>query len=330
MKIITFFNNKGGVGKTTLVYHVASMFAELGHKTLVADLDPQANLTNMYLSNDKLAEIFLSNKKEKTIKWALRKIERSQGDIEKAHTEHINENLFLIPGDLELSLLEDKLSENWYKLLKGEWYPFALQTALYRVLKNTARQHNASYIFVDIGPNFGSLNRAILINSDFFIVPSGADLFSIQGLKNIGNRLQAWQTDWQDALSRRLPESKEIELSENPTIPLGYVIMQHGVSGNKPVKAYQAFAERIPNVFHQYLLSNEGSTYGYDKDPYCLALIKHYHSLMPMAMEARKPIFMLKPADGAIGAHFNAVKKVYDDFENLSKKIIDKMNQYSN
>ncbi len=54
----------------------------------------------------------------------------------------------------------------------------------------------------------------------------------------------------------------------------------------------------------------------------CLALLKHYHSLMPMAMEARKPIFLLKPADGAIGAHFQAVQRSYTDFKSLCEKII--------
>jgi hypothetical protein len=56
-------------------------------------------------------------------------------------------------------------------------------------------------------------------------------------------------------------------------------------------------------------------------DPYCLALLKHYRSLMPMAMEARKPIFFLKSSDGAIGAHIEAVKSCYQDFQKLAAKI---------
>ena len=57
------------------------------------------------------------------------------------------------------------------------------------------------------------------------------------------------------------------------------------------------------------------------QDPYNLALLKHYRSLMPMAMEARKPIFALKPADGAIGAHVEAVRSCYGDFLALARKI---------
>ena len=49
MKTIAFFNNEGGVGKTSLVYHLAWMYADLGLSVLAADLDPQANLTTMFL-----------------------------------------------------------------------------------------------------------------------------------------------------------------------------------------------------------------------------------------------------------------------------------------
>jgi hypothetical protein len=59
-----------------------------------------------------------------------------------------------------------------------------------------------------------------------------------------------------------------------------------------------------------------------EEDSNCIGLLKHYHSLAPMSMEARKPIFLLKPADGAIGAHVYAVNKSYDDFERITKNIL--------
>jgi chromosome partitioning protein len=59
VKKIVFFNNKGGVGKTTMVYHTAYMLSELGKKVLVADLDPQANLTSLFLTQERLEEVFL-------------------------------------------------------------------------------------------------------------------------------------------------------------------------------------------------------------------------------------------------------------------------------
>lgn len=321
MKTITFFNNKGGVGKTSLLYHTAQMFAELGKRVLAVDLDPQTNLTQIFLEEAHFLEIV---EQDKTIKHALRLIEKKQGDITDAYVEQLNENLFLIPGDLELSLIEDKLSKEWYECLTGEWYPFALQSAFYRIIKNVAKRLEIDYVFIDVGPNFGAINRASLISSDYLIVPSTADLFSLKGLSNIGERIKSWTEEWNKRMDERKKETLQLALPSSKICPLGYVLMQHGVTGNKPVKAYKKFADRIPEVFRaSFGLPNDSLHLKFDNDPYCLALVKHYNSLMPMAMEARKPIFALKPADGAIGAHYHAVKMVYEDFERLSTKIIE-------
>ena len=63
MKIITFFNNKGGVGKTTTVYHIAWMLKELNYQVLAVDLDPQCNLSSIFLPTERMEEIVLKNKK---------------------------------------------------------------------------------------------------------------------------------------------------------------------------------------------------------------------------------------------------------------------------
>jgi len=52
-------------------------------------------------------------------------------------------------------------------------------------------------------------------------------------------------------------------------------------------------------------------------------LIKHYHSLAPLAQEARKPLFLLRSADGAIGAHQHAVRDAYGHFETLARRVLD-------
>jgi len=303
------------------------MFAELGYRVLAVDLDPQTNLSQIFLDDQKLYQLF---EEKKTIKSALSQIENKRGDILEAHVEKIRDNLLLIPGDLDLSLVEDKLSQEWYSCLTGEWYPFALESAFYRIIKNASERHSIDYVFVDVGPNFGAINRSSLISSDYLIVPSTADLFSLKGLSNIGSRIKSWSIEWQKRLEERRSDAMELELPQADIFPLGYVLMQHGVTSNKPVKAYKKFADRIPDVFRLSLKNAPlEEQISFENDIYCLALIKHYNSLMPMAMEARKPIFDLKPADGAIGAHYQAVKKVYNDFEVFCTKIIAKIEEES-
>jgi hypothetical protein len=156
-----------------------------------------------------------------------------------------------------------------------------------------------------------------------------ADLFSLQGLKNVGKRLEKWQKEW----NKRKVENPdaELKLPNAAIIPLGYVIMQHGIKESRPVKSYLKWANRIPRVFIESVLKGQlAIDMNVEADENCLALLKHYHSLIPMAMEARKPIFLLKPADGAIGAHFGAVKNAYTDFKLLTEKILSKINGKEN
>ena len=60
-------------------------------------------------------------------------------------------------------------------------------------------------------------------------------------------------------------------------------------------------------------------------DPNCLAHLKDYRSLMPMAQEENCPMFMLKPAHGAIGAHQKAVRDCYTDFQNLARELLGRL-----
>jgi chromosome partitioning protein len=323
MKTLIFFNNKGGVGKTTLVYHVGYMLAELGKRVLLADLDPQMNLTSILLSDEQLLTIYDNPVSRPTIMDSIRPVIGGTGDFKPAHLETITENLYLIPGDLDLSGFEDRLSDSWTKCLNREELAFRTVSVFYRVIQEAASRVEADYCLIDIGPNFGAINRATLIMADYVIVPMAADLFSLQGLKNVGKTLTTWRTEWLDRQSRN-PEPK-LSLPNAVMQPSGYVVMQHAVRENRPVKAYTKWANRIPNTYsefvvHQHLEPLIETTI--ETDINCLAILKHYRSLMPMAMEVRKPIFLLKPGDGAIGAHFQAVKEVYEQFKTLGQKII--------
>ncbi len=324
MKTIVFFNNKGGVGKTTLVYHFTYMLAELGYRTLAIDLDPQANLTSMFLSDERLQEIYDNENFRPTILESIKPLNRGISDIQPVHIENISDKIGLIAGDLELSLFEDKLSSSWGNCLNRDEAAFRIVSSFYRVILEANKRFEADFNIIDIGPNFGAINRATLIAADYVVVPMAADLFSLQGLKNLGNRLDNWHSEWEDRANRN-PETTLV-LPQGVMKPLGYVVMQHGIKESRPVKSYLRWANRIPNVFRKFVLKEQiNDNVTVDSDEYCIALLKHYHSLIPMAMEARKPIFLLKPSEGAIGAHFGAVRNAYADFKSLTLRVITAM-----
>ncbi|HBK22262.1 MAG TPA: chromosome partitioning protein [Planktothrix sp. UBA10369] len=320
--IIAFFNNKSGVGKTSLVYHLAWMYNNLGLRVVAADLDPQANLTAAFLDEDRLEEIWEGNSQPNTVFRCVQPLIKGTGDIDSPQLELIEDNLALLVGDLLLSGFEDDLSSEWPGCMDRKERSFRVISAFWRLLQYTAESHHAHVILTDLGPNLGAINRAALIAANYVVVPIAPDLFSLQGLKNLGPTLKRWRQEWQERLAKN-PVS-DLQLPSGQMQPVGYVLLQHSVRLDRPVKAYQRWMNRIPNIYRQAVLGEpENPELALSQDPNCLALLKHYQSLMPLAQEAHKPMFALKPADGAIGSHLQAVQSVYKDFQQLALKILE-------
>jgi len=318
--VITFFNNKGGVGKTTLVYHLAWMYTELGLRVLAADIDPQANLTSAFVNEDRLEELWPDDEHPHTIAGCLGPLIRGVGDVAAPHLEPAGDGLSAIVGDLALSGFEDELATQWPGCLDRKERAFRVISAFWRILQMGAKDASADVILMDLGPNLGAINRAALIASDFVAIPLSPDLFSLQGLRNLGPTLRRWREEWGERLARNPLVS--LILPKGEMKPVGYIVLQHSVRLDRPVKAYNRWIGRIPDVYHRAVLDDQLNLgYSVQDDPSRLALLKHYRSLMPMAQEARKPMFDLKPADGAIGSHIKAVQGTREDFETLAREL---------
>ena len=321
MRTIAFFNNKGGVGKTTLVYHLAWMYSELGFSVVAADLDPQANLSTVFLSEERLEQLWPDGDHPDSILGAVSPIQRGLGDIREPHVEEIAANLGLIVGDLGLSSFEAKLSSAWPDCLDRDESAFRTESAFHRTILDAAGKRNADLALIDVGPNLGAINRAAIIAANFVVFPLAPDLFSLQALRNIGRTLGEWRKAWQDRIDRR-PDDPDLLLPAAGIGPAGYVVMQHAVRAGRPVQAYQKWISRIPDVYRNAVLGRPGAgVSSTEDDDECLATLKHYRSLMAMAHEVRKPMFHLRAADGALGGHIYAVQDCYRDFERLAASI---------
>lgn len=320
MKTIAFFNNKGGVGKTSLVFHLAWMYADMGVNVVAADLDPQANLSSMFLDDDQLEKLWLPTDRPPTVYGSLKPLLEGTGDIAEPHVEDIAPALGLIVGDLSLSLAEDELSSQWPDCLDRKPRAFRVLSALWRTLQLAATASEAEIVLIDVGPNLGAFNRAVLVAADHVVVPLAPDLYSLQGLRNLGPTLRRWREEWAERRVRNPVENLDVPTGDMR--PSGYVVLQHAVRLDRPVKAYGRWMDRIPSVYREAVLDEKSQAgVAIDHDPYCLATLKHYRSLMPLAQEARKPMFALKPADGAIGGHARAVQDCHGDFRALAKAI---------
>jgi chromosome partitioning protein len=329
--IIAFFNNKGGVGKTSLVYHLAWMYNELNLRVMAVDLDPQANLTAAFLSEERLEELWLVNNRPNTIYRCVQPLVRGVGDIVTPQLEEIKPGLFLLVGDLFLSSFEGNLSTEWPGCMDRKELSFRTTSAFWRLLQRAINVYTPNVILLDLGPNLGAINRAAMISADYVVIPLSPDLFSLQGLQNLGPTLRRWRSEWRERLKKN--PSKELKLPSPRMQPVGYVVLQHlqhDSRPDKPAKAYQRWIERIPGTYRRHVLDQAETPVGISDDVYCLAMLKHYKTLMPLAQSAHKPIFKLTSADGAVGGSIQVAQSAYKDFEQLSRKIARNCKAYKN
>ena len=321
--IISFFNNKGGVGKTSLVYHLAWMYAERGKQVVAIDLDPQSNLSSFFLTEEKIEALWMAEDQPNTIYRCIQPLIKGIGDILSPQLEEVELNsvtVALLAGDLALSQFEDDLATVWPECADGRERAFRVISSFWRIIQLAIDNYSADLVLVDMGPNLGSINRAVMISTDYLVIPLASDLFSVQGLRNLGPTLSKWRLQWEE---RRFKNpTSDLKIPQGKMIPLGYIAMLHAERESRPTIAYQRWLERIPQVYRSEILNDtESEVPSLEADPNRLGSLKHYRSLMPMAQDARKPIFFLKPADGIVGAHYYSVQDAYRDFEQLSKSI---------
>ncbi|TQM81429.1 cellulose biosynthesis protein BcsQ [Saccharothrix saharensis] len=347
MIALALFNNKGGVGKTTLTYHLAHMYQRLGVRVLAVDLDPQANLTSAFLNEDDLATLWgepespawqqhrpplfdvVSNKVTEhvgTVAQSVHPIMEGLGDVTHFAPVKVAPGLSLVPGDLELSAFEEKLSDAWPRSFPGnDLAAIRTTTAFHRIIREAAASTEAQLVLIDVGPNLGAINRAALLAADSVLMPLAADLFSLRGLRNLGPTLRDWRTTWQDTIRDKIPS--KIPSPAGMMTPLGYVIMQPTMRLDRPVQAYRRWLERIPSVFETAVLGESAPTAHSSEKSFEIATLKNYQSLMPLAHDARKPMFELRSADGAIGSMQSYVQRCYQDFKKLAIEVAERLDR---
>lgn len=326
MKSLVLFNNKAGVGKTTLTFHLAHMMAREGVRTVALDYDPQANLTAIFLDESQLEELWQPGTPPSTVARCIDPVRWDKGEVRKPELLRIAENLWLLPGELSLSRFEQNLAEEWARKADSNNQRALDVTFALDLLSNlAARQVDADIVLIDVGPSLGALNRSAILACDHIAVPLAPDLFSLQGLENVGPTLRDWREDIAYVREERINGRAQETWAVHEFLPIGYIVQQHLARVDRPVSGSAKWADRIPVSYVRNVLEGDESkaaaTFG--EDPNCIFTIKHMSSLAPIAQLARKPMFDLKQADGIGGSQIQAVKRCRDDFRTLTRKVLD-------
>lgn len=242
---IALYNHKGGVGKTTLTINIASALCKLGKRVLLVDSDPQCNLSSFFIENKYLDKLLDTSDlpSGKTIWSALKPIVEAEGDVKviSAHSTR-TEGLSIVPGDIRLAEFESCLGDFWSDCLQRRTRGYRGTNSLSALTGNIARKVSADFVFYDTGPNIGALNRIILLDVDFFIVPVACDLFSLRALKSLGQSLYNWITAWK-TISEFAPDNAKL-FDGRPKF-LGYIPQQFRTYGGEIASSALPFLAQL-------------------------------------------------------------------------------------
>lgn len=242
---LTIYNHKGGVGKTTLTVNIGAALAKNGKKVLLVDTDPQCNLTAYFFDDETVNGLLdrSGGSRGRTIWTAIKPVADGSGDIRLVTPyETAVDNLFIVPGDIRLSEFEQALADSWTDCFKRRLGGFRATSSISHFVESLVKKYNFDFVIYDSGPNIGPLNRVLLLDCDFFIVPVACDLFSVRALSTLGQTLKGWILDWK-TINSLAPDGTYLLRGE--PVFLGYIPQRFKVYGQKMAHAHSYYLRKL-------------------------------------------------------------------------------------
>jgi cellulose biosynthesis protein BcsQ len=335
---LCFFNNKGGVGKTTLACNVASYLAETENlSVLLVDADPQCNATQLVLSDEMTEQLYASSSglHIDSLREVLLPLLRGDASLETTHKiagpETNRFAISVLPGHPQIALLEDRLSTNWTQFMGADLGGARVSNWNTQLLSQLNPQYDL--IVYDVGPSLGALNRSILIGVDYFMAPMGCDIFSLIGIENIANWIKEWLLTYDQAYGRVRSRheatlqdyTQQVRASSSVMARfIGYTVQQYITKTIRDVKratgAYEMILKKIPNEISDSLgpfIAPPLTT----KDVH-LGDVPHMFSLVPLAQTSHTPIHRLTGAEGLSGGQYQQQRQYKEFIRNLSESLM--------
>lgn len=336
---IALFNHKGGVSKTTTTFNVGWMLASKGKRVILVDADPQCNLTGMVLGFSATHELEAVYHKNQNIKSGLAPAFESQPrliDAVECVPIERQDGLFLLPG--HVGLAEYEVTLGIAQELSGSIQTLQnLPGSISYLLDKTADKLSADYILIDMSPSLGSINQNLLTTSDFFILPTTPDFFSVMAIESLATILPKWHQWARKASELRILKEAAYPFPQITPLFLGTIIQNYRIKNNKPSTAFQKWIDGIKDAISERLvpaLHNEDMVFPRDiyasqgiDDDFCLIQMSDFDSLIAVSQDCQTPVFALTPEQIAQTGHvldntLQSQKHFQDAFSTLADRVI--------
>lgn len=301
--IISLFNHKGGVSKTTTAFNLGWAMADRGKRVLIVDGDPQCNLTGTVLGFDGINDFskFYKSNPDSNISQCLEPVFKGAGTplSPAGITKTPHKNLFLLAGNIELAENETQIS---VALSTSAAIP-ALQNipgSLCSLLRMTAKHNKLDAVIVDMSPSVGALNQCFLMGSDYFIVPTSPDYYCNQAISSLARVLPRWHAGVNHFRNSKL-------LYPFPPMPpkfCGIISQRYRPRLGNPAQSFQQWIDIIKNtVLSEFVPAlttlsmtisvSEFNSSSPGDTPYNLINIADFNSLIAQSQKHNKPVFAL-------------------------------------
>ena len=335
---IALFNHKGGVSKTTTTFNLGWMLASKGKKVILVDADPQCNLTGIVLGFTGITEFEQFYKKEINLRDGIAPAFESRPKPIKA-VECVpvkgQKDLFLLPGHIRLS--EYEVTLGIAQELSGSIQTLQnLPGSISDLLEKTAKKFKADYVLIDMNPGLSSINQNLLMTSNFFIVPTNPDFFSVMAIESLATVLPKWHT-WAEK-AQTLPILQDADYPFPKVIPkfLGTIIQNYRPRGGAPAAGFEKWIDEINKIVSSKLVSElqkigtmlPDQVYGEENvgAAFCLATIPDFNTLIAKSQDHQTPVFALTPEQiGQSGTVLKNTLKSRDNFKQIFSELADKI-----
>ena len=303
VKKIVFFNHKGGVSKTTSTFNIGWKLAEMGHRVLLVDADPQCNLTSVFLGEKFDAYYDDADTCSNNIMAGVHPAFAGTPDPIRTincPNHSFNRDLYLLPGHMNLSEYDPQLTF----AINAPVTLTAMQNlpgSFNQLIVNIAEKYDIEYALIDLNPGLSTLNQILFVSSDAFIIPANPDIFCVMAIKSLSRILPQW-INWKNINIHNFTHATYPMPNGTPRF-IGEIIQRFNIRKGVAAAIYRPLIDTIKSTVKDFLipaLSRVSMTFPLERyndahisKDFCLAEIKDFATLGQQYQKTGIPVFAI-------------------------------------